>query len=592
MTAFNDPSQFVRNWAKISEESTQVISEFINSQGQKCSGGNVDPLNVGKAFTDFFAQTMANPAKAMQSQFELWQEYLKLCEQTGNRLMGSDSSPVIKADDKDKRFKDAAWEESVVFDFIKQSYLLTARWMQEQVKSAEGMDDKEYKKVDFYTRQFVDAMAPSNFLMTNPEAIKATIDSKGENLVNGLRHVLEDLKSGGGKLNIRMTDLNAFEIGKNVAATPGKVVFRNDLMELLQYTPATEKVHKTPLLMIPAWINKFYILDLQEKSSFIKWVVDQGFTVFVISWVNPDESHRDKGFDEYMTEGPLAALDAIEKITGEKSVSALGYCLGGTLLSITLAWLKANKKESRISNATFLTTMVDFADAGELSIFIDEEQLGYLEGRMSERGYLEGSEMANTFNMLRANDLIWSFVVNNYLLGKEPFPFDMLYWNSDSTRLPAKMHSFYLRNMYQNNLLVKPKSLTIGGVKIDLGTIDTPVYMLSTREDHIAPWTSTYAATQIYKGKTKFVLSGSGHVAGAINPPAKNKYSYWENEKTPKSTDAWLESAKETAGSWWPNWSSWNAGFSSSEKVAARKPGGEKGKVLGDAPGTYVKTRS
>src|SRR6202162_1391041 len=354
--------------------------------------------------------------------------------------------------------------------------------------------------------------------MPSPERLRAPVDSRGENLVNGLKNLLDDLERGKGHLAISMTDMAAFKIGENVATTPGKVVYQNDLIQLLQYAPTTETVKRRPLLIIPPWINKFYILDLRPENSFIKWAVEQGHTVFVISWVNPDEHLARKTFEDYMREGPLAALDAMNEATGEREANVIGYCLGGTLLASTLAYMAA-KRDARVKSATYFVTMVDFAEAGELSVFIDEEQIRALEQRMEKKGYLEGSEMATTFNMLRANDLIWSFVVNNYLLGKDPFPFDLLYWNSDSTRMPAVMHSFYLRNMYQKNLLVKPGGLKIGGVPIDLRTITTPTYILSTREDHIAPWRSTYAATQIYAGPDKFVLSASGHIAGVVNPP-------------------------------------------------------------------------
>ena len=369
-------------------------------------------------------------------------------------MMGSDAKAAVPSPD-DRRFKDAAWEENQLFDFIKQSYLLTARWLTQTVREVDGLDEKTAKKVDFYTRQFVDAMAPTNFLLTNPEVLRATVESHGENLVKGLQNLLEDLDRGKGKLRIKMTDLEAFRIGENIAVSPGKVVFRNDLIELLQYAPTTEKVYKRPLLIIPPWINKFYILDLREKNSFIKWAVGEGHTVFVVSWVNPDETLAAKSFEDYMLEGPVAALEAMEKATGEPDANVIGYCLGGTLLACTLAYMAA-KKDSRVVSATFFASLVDFKEPGELGIFIDEEQLAALEERMNEKGYLEGTTMATTFNMLRANDLIWSFVVNNYLLGKDPFPFDLLYWNSDSTRMPAAMHSFYLRNMYQANKLVQP----------------------------------------------------------------------------------------------------------------------------------------
>ena len=383
-----------------------------------------------------------------------------------------------------------------------------------------------------------------------------------------------------------MTDETKFKVGENIAVTPGKVVFRNALMELIQYAPTTETVLKRPLLIIPPWINKFYILDLRPKNSFIRWAVEQGHTVFVVSWVNPDEKLAEKGFDDYMREGPYAALDAIEKATGEKAINAIGYCLGGTLLACTLSHM-ASRKDTRIKAATFFTTMVDFTEAGELGVFIDEEQLHSLEEKMQKRGFLEGSEMATTFNMLRANDLIWSFVVNNYLMGQEPFPFDLLYWNDDSTRMPARMHSFYLRRMYQQNDLVKPGGVELDGVALDLRKIKVPAYILSTREDHIAPWKSTYRATQIYAGKTRFVLAASGHIAGVVNPPESGKYSHWVHDELPAEPDAWFKGATELAGSWWPDWQRWVLGQDRA-MVPAREPGAGALKPLADAPGTYV----
>ena len=461
--------------------------------------------------------------------------------------------------------------------------------MQSTVGEIEGMDDKTARKVDFYTRQFVDAMAPSNFIMTNPEVLRATLESGGENLVRGLENLLEDLERGKGRLAIKMTDTEAFELGRNIAVTPGKVVFQNNLLQLIQYTPTTETVYKRPLLIIPPWINKYYILDLREKNSFIRWATAEGFTVFIISWVNPDEKLANKTFEDYMVEGPLAALDAIEKATGEAEVNVIGYCLGGTLLACALAYM-ATKDDARIKSATFLAAMTEFSEAGELGVFIDEEQLTALEAKMNRRGYLEGAEMANTFNMLRANDLIWSFVVNNYLLGKEPFPFDLLYWNADSTRMPAAMHSFYLRKMYQENLLAQPGGIELKGVPIDLRRIKTPAFLLSTKEDHIAPWKSTYAATQLFSGPTRFVLAASGHIAGVVNPPEGGKYSHWVNSKNPTSPDDWLAAAKELPGSWWPEWAKWVAKFAG-PKVAARVPGDGKLKVIEDAPGSYVKVQ-
>jgi polyhydroxyalkanoate synthase len=386
-----------------------------------------------------------------------------------------------------------------------------------------------------------------------------------------------------------MTDMAAFKIGENIAVTPGKVVYQNDLMQLIQYAPSTETVKRRPLLIIPPWINKFYILDLRPKNSFIKWAVDQGHTVFVVSWVNPDERLAQKSFTDYMFEGPLAAFDAMEKATGEREVNVIGYCLGGTLLASTLAYMTA-KGDDRVKSATYFVTMVDFAEAGELSVFIDEEQLAALEERMRTTGYLEGRDMATTFNMLRANDLIWSFVVNNYLLGKDPFPFDLLYWNSDSTRMPAAMHSFYLRNMYQENRLAQPGGITLDGVPIDLTKVKVPSFLLSTREDHIAPWKSTYAAMHLYRGPVKFTLSASGHIAGVVNPPG-SKYGHWENSRKPKSPEKWLETATLVNDSWWPSWEKWIAKYAGGQ-VPARQPGDGKLKPIEDAPGSYVTVRS
>ena len=588
-----DPAVWSRNMAEIAARSQRLVTEFLSRQGAAAADGGmgpVDPLNVGNAFLEMTRRMMANPGPVIEAQFSLWQDYMRLWQSAAERFLGGNPAPVVQPAPSDQRFKDEAWHESTLFDFIKQSYLLTARWMQATVKKVDGLDDKTAQKVDFYTRQFVDAIAPTNFVATNPEVLRTTIDSGGENLVNGLKNLLEDLERGKGRLMIKMTDFDSFKVGKNIAVSPGKVVFRNDLIELIQYTPTTAKVQQTPLLVVPPWINKFYILDLRPTNSFVKWAVEQGHTVFVVSWANPDERLAEKSFDDYLREGPIAALDAIEQATGEKQANIIGYCLGGTLVAATLAWLAA-KGDTRVKSATFFASLVDFKEAGELSVFIDEEQLKSLEERMSKHGYLEGADMATTFNMLRANDLIWSFVVNNYLLGKEPFPFDLLYWNSDSTRMPAAMHSFYLRNMYQENRLSQPGGLTLGGVPIDLRKVKTPTFILSTKEDHIAPWKSTYVATQLYAGPVTFVLAASGHIAGVINPPGKVKYGHWTNDKLPKDPEAWLKAAQFHDGSWWPRWEEWVKQFAGGD-VDARKPGDGKLKPLADAPGTYVMVKS
>jgi polyhydroxyalkanoate synthase subunit PhaC len=586
-----DPTVVAQQMANIAERSQRVVQEFLLRQSRdKNSLGMGDPFNIGQTFLEMTRRIMANPAKLAEAQFALWGAYVRLWQSTALKSIGKGDGPLASPSPGDRRFSDPAWDENFLFDYVKQSYLLTARWMQATVKNVDGLDDKTARKLDFYTRQFVDAMAPSNFAVTNPEVLRATFESGGENLLKGLSNLLTDLERGKGKLAIRQTDLDAFEVGRNVATSPGKVVFQNDLMQLIQYLPTTTTVARRPVLLIPPWINKFYILDLREKNSFIRWLVAQGLTVFVVSWVNPDAKLAQKTFEDYMLEGPLAAITAIEAATGEREVNAIGYCLGGTLLACALAQM-ASKGDDRIPTATFLTTMVDFSEAGELSVFIDEEQLAALEERMGETGYLESSAMATTFNMLRANDLIWSFVVNNYLLGKDPFPFDLLYWNSDSTRMPAAMHSFYLRRMYQQNELVKPGRITLAGTPIDLSKIKIPSFLLATREDHIAPWKSTYAATQIFKGPVRFCLAASGHIAGVVNPPESKKYSHWVGDEEPPNPEDWLARAKEVPGSWWPEWAQWLVPHRGGE-VPARTPGSAKLKPIEDAPGSYVKVKA
>ena len=587
---FPDPLEVSQTMARIAERSQAIVAEFVKRQSDGAAPRNFDPMNIGAAFMEMTSRMMTNPGKVVEAQMNLWQNYMTLWQTTAQRMLGQDAEPVVEPTRDDKRFKDEAWQENQVFDFIKQSYLLTSRWLLNTVRDVEGMDDKTAQKVDFYTRQFVDALAPSNFVMTNPAVLRATLESGGENLLKGLENLLADLENGKGRLSIRMTDQEAFELGKNIAITPGEVIYQNELMQLIQYTPTTDQVRKRPLLIVPPWINKYYILDLREKNSFVRYAVSQGFTVFVISWVNPGPELADKTFDDYMLYGPISAIGAIEQAIGEKQINALGYCLGGTLLSSTIAYLK-QREQNRIASATLLTTMTDFSDAGELSVFIDEVQLSALEEQMKETGYLHGSDMATTFNMLRANDLIWSFVVNNYLLGKDPFPFDLLYWNSDSTRMPANMHSFYLRNMYQENLLIEPGGISLDGVPIDLSKVDVPVYMLSTKEDHIAPWTSTYAGTQHFLGQVTFVLAASGHIAGVVNPPEAGKYNFWVNKNRPKDPNLWFEGAEEKPGSWWPHWTAWLKRRSGGQ-VPARMPGTGELQAIEPAPGSFVKVRA
>ena len=587
-------TEFSTSMVEIAERSQRIVTEWLARHGDEIPSQDVDPLNIGEAFLEMTRHMMSNPAKMMESGLTLWQAYMELWQSTALRMMGAEAEPVAEPERGDRRFRDEAWSDNQVFDFIKQSYLLTAMWLQSTVHDVDGLDNHTRHKVDFYTKQFVDAVSPTNFLLTNPEALRATVETRGENLIHGLNNLLDDLERGDGKLAISMTDMEAFEIGKNVATAQGKVVFRNDLMELIQFDPLTDDVLRTPLLIVPPWINKYYILDLRPENSFIRWATEQGHTVFIISWVNPNAKLAKKTFDDYMFEGPLAALEAVEQATGERAVNLIGYCLGGTLSAATLAWIatqKSKRWKNRIKSQTFFTTMVDFAEAGDLTVFIDEAQVETMEAKMNERGYLEGSEMATTFNMLRANDLIWSFVVNNYLLGKDPFPFDLLYWNSDSTRMPATMHSFYLHKMYRENKLVEPGGITLMDTDVDLSDIDIPTFILSTLEDHIAPWKSTYRATQIYGGPVTFTLAASGHIAGVVNPPEPEKYGFWTNSKKPKDPDAWFACAKEHKGSWWPTWRKWLAKYAG-EETDARVPGDSKLPALEDAPGSYVKVRT
>lgn len=591
------PESLARALTSVAVRSQQMINDFIEKNAKDAprprTVGHGDPLNVGQAFLDLTTHLMANPTKIAEAQRVWWRDSLALWQQASQQMTGQ-SPPPAAQQARDKRFKDPAWEENALFSFIKESYLLTARQLRTLVSDVDGLDEATARKVDFYTRQFIDALSPTNFALTNPVVLRETIATNGDNLLKGLENLLRDLDAGDGRLAVRMADPDAFQIGENVATTPGKVVFENDLMQLIHYTPSTKTVAKRPLLMVPPWINKFYVLDLRAENSFIKWAVDQGNTVFVISWVNPDATLRDKSFEDYMLGGPLAALDAIEQATGEPSVNMLGYCIGGTLLTGTLAFMAATGDE-RCASATFLTTLIDFEKSGELCVFVDEEQVQALEETMNQRGYLDGADMATTFNMLRSNDLIWSFVINNYLMGKEPLPFDLLYWNSDSTRMPAAMHTFYLRNMYLNNVFKDPGGVTLAGHPIDVRAIKVPCYFLATRDDHIAPWQGVYDGSTLLGGPRRFVLAASGHIAGVINPPDAGKYSHWTAPKphpVADNAEAWLAVATQQDGSWWPDWNQWLKTHKGGKAVAARVPGDGGLSVLEDAPGRYVRVRS
>ncbi len=575
----------------VAERAQPLLQKFLEEYDFEVDETAFDPMHVREAYMQFMQQLMANPQKLAEMQMKFWQDWMHLWQESAIRFMGGQGEELFKPEKGDRRFKSPMWQESAVFDFIKQSYLLTSRWMEHVVRSTEGMDEETRQKIDFSTKQFINAMAPSNFLLTNPEVLQETLDTQGENLIKGLENLIEDIERGQGQLRISTTDYDAFEVGRNLATTPGKVIYQNGLMQLIQYEATTEKVFKRPLLIVPPWINKFYILDLQPANSLIGWLVAQGHTVFTISWVNPDHELAQKRFVDYMEEGVFEALTRIREVTGEPDCNTIGYCLGGTLLATTLAWLAAQKKENPIASSTFMATLIDFEKSGEMKLFIDDAQIKLLDKQMAEQGFLTAGHMRRTFSYLRANDMIWSFVVNNYLMGKEPFPFDLLYWNDDATNMPAAMHSFYLRNFYRDNMLVIPGGVTMNGVDIDMTKVQTPCYFLSTREDHIAPWQATYAATQLLKGKTTFTLAASGHVAGVVNPPSKNKYCYWSSSETPDTPEEWFEDAQSHDGSWWPHWQNWAEKYAG-EKIPARQIGGGKLEPIENAPGSYVKMKA
>jgi len=583
---------FAHNIARLVEEGGKTLAAYLKprEEGKIKSGAADDVAEVVKTVGQVAEYWLSDPQRALELQTSLGRAYLDLWSGAVKRMAGEQAAPVAAPDPKDKRFADPEWSQNQFFDFLKQGYLLTVQWGERLVEDAAGIDEHTRAKAAFYVKQIANAISPSNFVLTNPELLRETLSSNAENLVRGMHMLGEDIKAGQGHLKIRQSDSSQYEVGRNLALTPGKVVFQNDLIQLIQYEATTKEVLKVPLLIVPPWINKFYILDLTPEKSFVKWCVDNGLTVFVVSWVNPDAKLAAKSFEQYMREGVLAAFDAIEAATGEKQVHAIGYCVGGTLLAIALAYL-ATKNEDRARSATMFATQVDFVHSGDLKVFVDEERIKQLEAHMQEQGYLEASRMANAFNLLRSNDLIWPYVINNYLRGKKPFPFDILYWNSDATRMPAANHSFYLRNCYLDNKLSQGE-MEIAGETLDLRKVKMPVYNLATREDHIAPAKSVLEGSKYFGGPVKFVLAGSGHIAGVINPPGKTKYQYWTGkEPSGSDVDHWLASAQEHPGSWWPDWLEWLKG-QDAETVPARTIGSGKLKTIEDAPGSYVKVKS
>jgi polyhydroxyalkanoate synthase len=587
-----DSEAFAMNVARAMESGGRALAAYLKPResGEVKDKSTEEVGEVVKTLTSVAEYWLSDSERSSDLQTKMAKGYLDLWGSAMRRLAGEDATPAISPSPRDKRFADPEWKSNQFYDFVMQAYLLTTQWAQDLVRNAEGVDPHTRKKAEFYVNQITNALAPSNFVLTNPEVLRQTVAQNGDNLARGMQMLAEDIEAGHGTLRIRQSDPANLVVGVNMATTPGKVIYQNELMQLIQYQPATENVLRTPLLIVPPWINKFYILDLRPEKSFIKWCVDQGITVFVISWVNPDKNLGAKTWEDYMKEGPFAAMDVIEKATGEMKVHTMGYCVGGTLLATTLAWL-AEKRRQRVTSATFLAAQVDFTHAGDLLVFVDEGQISALERDMQESGVLEGAKMAMAFNMLRSNDLIWSYVVNNYLKGQAPAAFDLLHWNSDATRMPAANHSYYLRNCYLENRL-SSGSMVLDNTLLDLSKVKVPVYNLATREDHIAPADSVLYGSQFFGGPVKYVLSGSGHIAGVVNPPASNKYQYWLNDNIKDISLAdWIKGAEERKGSWWPNWREW-LGSIDAEEVSARSVGNDTLKPIEDAPGSYVRVRA
>ncbi|MDR5867999.1 class I poly(R)-hydroxyalkanoic acid synthase [Halomonas koreensis] len=549
--------------------------------------------HMREAFQAGAESLMQDPSLLWETQARLMQDQLRLWQSGLKAMAGQEEAPLVTPARGDRRFQDEAWHRDPFYRAIMQQYLLFSRLVEELIERLQGLSPDHKRSLAFYARQLVNAMAPTNFITTNPEVMRRTLETRGENLVDGLARLRRDLAHSAEGLNVTMTDRSAFAVGENIAVTPGAVVYENELIQLIQYTPSTERVYKTPLLIVPPWINKYYILDLRQDNSLVKWLVDQGHTVFLISWRNPGPAQRDLTWADYMQLGPISAMEAIEQATGEKSVNLLSYCVGGTLAGSTVAYLTSTRRGRKVKSATYMTSLWDFRDPGEIGVFLAEPVLQGIEAKLERDGYLDGRVMAYSFNLLRENDLFWSFYINNYLKGEVPAPFDLLYWNTDGTNLPAATHGWYLRHLYAENRLVEPGGIELDGVKIDLRKISVPSYFVSTRDDHIAKWNSTYYGALLPKGPVTFVLGGSGHIAGIVNPPHKNKYGFWTNDELPPTPEEWLEGAEAHEGSWWPHWQAWmtDNGYADAERmVPARQPGDGELDILEPAPGRYVKT--
>lgn len=550
------------------------------------------PLNQAMQELNFddaskiFEQAANQPAVLLQLQSQWWEQQLKIWQNAA--LMGNTES-VIAEDRSDKRFIDEAWKNDPFYSFIKQSYLLFSKSYIDTINSIEGIDEKTKERVAFFSRQAINALSPSNFIATNPELMKLTLERNGENLLDGLEQLQADVEASADILKIRMTNNNAFRLGVDVANTEGDVVFQNDLFELIQYYPKTPQVNATPLLIVPPFINKYYILDLREKNSMVRWLLEQGHSVFMMSWRNPGDAQKDQEFGDYVTEGVVKAVAAIEDITGKEQINAAGYCIGGTVLASTVAYYAAKRMKKRIKTATFFTTLLDFSQPGEVGAYINETIINAIEKQNDAKGYMDGRSLSVTFSLLRENSLYWNYYIDNYLKGSSPMEFDLLYWNSDSTNVAAKCHNFLLRELYLENKLVQDKGVKVGGVWIDLNKIKIPSYFISAKEDHIALWQGTYRGALNTGGNKTFVLGESGHIAGIVNHPDKKKYGFWLNDNLDDSADEWLSNASHNEGSWWTHWDEWLQGFETDEKIEPFNQGSELNPVIGKAPGNYVK---